>query len=200
MFEATLCGNPGLECQKLRVFGHFCMTESVLTTCFTTYSFFKPCRAMPQWFQRDLKPFLFSKKGSETVVWFVLNHKRLELDEIGPDDLFCYIWQTIPRRPVMVSEGFQGVWNRARFQGVSEETRGVSEGSETVRGFRGVSEGSESRPWFHRGFRRVCNFLFFEGPKIMSIWFFSCDCLVASMARSANCFGHVFKIQLYRSI
>ena len=30
--------------------------------------------------------------------------------------------------------------------------------------------------------------------------FFSCDCLVASMARSVNCLGHVFNILLYRSI
>ena len=34
MLEATLCSNPGFECQKLDVFGHFCMTESVQTTCF----------------------------------------------------------------------------------------------------------------------------------------------------------------------
>ena len=36
MFEATLCGNPALECQKLSVFCDFGVPESVLTTCFAT--------------------------------------------------------------------------------------------------------------------------------------------------------------------
>ena len=35
---------------------------------------------------------------------------------------------------------------------------------------------------------------------IMSKLFFSRDCLVASMARSVNCLGHVSNIQLYRFI
>ena len=51
--------------------------------------------------------------------------------------------------------------------------------------------------------------LAYSGGRSTAIWngsrsycnsFFSCDCLVASMARSVNCLGHVFKILLYRSI
>ena len=36
------------------------------------------------------------------------------MDEIDPDDLFCYIRLSkgIPRRPVMVSEGSETVWFR----------------------------------------------------------------------------------------
>ena len=63
-----------------------------------------------------------------------------KVDEIGPDDLFCYIrllqveFKAIARRPVMVSEVFQ---------------RGLK-----PCGFRGVSEGSETA-WFQTGFRGV---------------------------------------------
>ena len=59
-----------------------------------------------------------------------------KLDEIGPDNLFCYIRpvKAIPKRPVMVSEGFQRGLKPCRF-------RVVLEWSETV--------------WFQRGFRGV---------------------------------------------
>ena len=86
-----------------------------------------------------------ASEGSETLPFFKRRLRngcmiRFELyggsklEEIGPDDLFCYISKAIPRRPVMVSEGFQ---------------RGLK-----PCGFRGVSEGSETA-WFQMVFRGV---------------------------------------------
>ena len=48
MFEATLCGNPAVECQKLRVFCDFGVPESVLTTCFATYGLLQGCPEVPR--------------------------------------------------------------------------------------------------------------------------------------------------------
>ena len=48
MFEATLCGNQAVECQKLRVFCDFGVPESVLTTCFATYGLLQGCSEMPR--------------------------------------------------------------------------------------------------------------------------------------------------------
>ena len=57
MFEATLCRNPAVECQKLRVFCDFGVPESVLTTCFATYGLLQGCPEVPpRWFQTSLKP------------------------------------------------------------------------------------------------------------------------------------------------
>ena len=41
MPEATVCGNPGFECQKQRENCGFFMTEFVLTIMFASYGFVK---------------------------------------------------------------------------------------------------------------------------------------------------------------
>ena len=67
-------------------------------------------RGAPRWFQRGLKLTLFSKKGSEIfrTIHFE-SYGGSKLDEIVPTTCFATygLSKAIPRRPVMVSEGFQ---------------------------------------------------------------------------------------------
>ena len=57
VFEATLCGNPAVECQKLRVFCDFGVPESVLTIRFASYGLLQTLsRGEKRWFQTSLKP------------------------------------------------------------------------------------------------------------------------------------------------
>ena len=68
------------------------------------------------------------------------SHGGLKLSQIGPDDLFFYIW-FLQGHPEPSSDGFRGV------------SEGFQRGLKPC-GFRGVSEGSET-VWFQRGFRGV---------------------------------------------
>ena len=158
------------------------MTQSVLTTCFPTYGLLQGCPEVP----RD--GFRGVSKGSESVPFFWSRLRNVymirfesyggsKLDEIGPDDLFCYI-RLLQGHPEASSDGF----------------RGVSEGSETVPFLKKVLEWlydsfwiiwrleigwnrsrrlvllhtASPRPsrgvqwWFQRGFRGVWNRPFFK--------------------------------------
>ena len=92
------------------------------------------------------------------------------MDEIGPNDQFCYLWP-LQDHPDTSSDGSEGFQRDLKPFVVSDRSetvrgfRGVLEGSETVWfqrfqrglkpcGFRGVSEGSET-VWFQRSFRGV---------------------------------------------
>ena len=142
------------------------LMKSVPTTCFATYGFSKAIPGRPmmvsEGFQRGLKPSLFFlKESSEMVVWFVLNHMAAR-NWMKSALTTCFatygLSKAIPRRPVMVSEGFQRgfkeVWNRV----VSE---GFQRGLKPC-GFKRVSEGFETA-WFQRGFRGVWNRVVSEG-------------------------------------
>ena len=67
-------------------------------------------RGVSEGFQRGLKPSLFLKEGSEMCVCFVLNHMaaRNWMKSVPTTCFATYgFFKAIPRRPVMVSEGFQ---------------------------------------------------------------------------------------------
>ena len=176
VFEATLCGNPAVECQKLFFFCDFAVPESVLTICFASYGLLQTLsRGEKRWFQTSLKPVWNGPDGFRLVSDYSETHlflKRrlrngrmirfesyggLKLPQIGPDDLFFYT-RPLQGHPEPSSDGFRGVseWFQKGF-------RMVSEGSETAwfqSGFRGSEtawfqsgfRGSETA-WFQRGFR-----------------------------------------------
>ena len=75
-------------------------------------------------FQRGLKRHFFKRRLRNVCMICFESYGGSKLDEIGPDDVFCYI-RLFQGYPEASSDGF----------------RGVSEGSETVwfqRGFRVV--------------------------------------------------------------
>ena len=164
MFEATLCGNPAVECQKLVFFSDFGVPESVLTIRFALYGLFQTLsQGEKRWFQTSLKPVwnradgfrLVSEvlkprgfRGFETHLFFLTKAPKRPV----------FLSTAIPSRPVMVSEGSETVWFQRGFRVVETVwfqrgfrvvwNRVVSEGFQSglkACGFRGVSEGSE---WF----------------------------------------------------
>ena len=91
------------------------MTESVLTTCFATYGLSK-ARDGFRGVSEGLETLPFFKKRARNVCMIGFeSYGGSKLDEIGPDDLFCYI-RLLQGHPEASSDGF----------------RGVSEGSETL--------------------------------------------------------------------
>ena len=126
-------------------------------------------------------------EGSETHRFFLKrfgnSYGGSKLDEIGPEELFCYIW-LLQGHPKASSDGFRGVsegsetlpFFKRRFRNgfmIHLESYGGSKLDEispddlfcyirllqghpeaSSDGFRGVSEGSET-VWFQRGFRGV---------------------------------------------
>ena len=121
-------------------------------------------------FQRGLKLSLcFKRRLRNGCMIRFKSYGGSNLDEIGPDDLLCYI-RPLQGYPEASSDGFRGVsqgsetaWFQRGFRTVWN--RVVSEGFQ--RGlkpcdFRGVSEGSETA-WFQRGFKGVWNRVVSEG-------------------------------------
>ena len=87
-----------------------------------------------EWFQRGLNLIFFFKEGSRNgrMIRFE-SYGGLKLPQIGPDDLFFYIWP-LQGHPEPSSDGF----------------RGVSEGFQ-----RGLKPCGSETVWFQRGFRGV---------------------------------------------
>ena len=174
MFEATLCGNPAVECQELRVFCNFAVPESVLTICFALYGLLQTLsRGEKRWFQTSLKPvwnrpdgFRLVSDYSETHLFWKrkLRNGRMirfesyggwKLPQIGPDDLFFYT-RPLQGHPEPSSDGFRGVseW----FQGFQSGFKGVWN--------RVVLE------WFQRVWNRVVSEWFQRvWNRVVSEWF-----------------------------
>ena len=113
VFEATLCGNPAVQCQKLCFFCDFGVPESVVTIRFASYGLLQTLsRGEKRWFQTSLK-----LEGSETTCFSLHGH------------------------PEPSSDGFRGVSEWFQRGPKLCGFRGVPERSETVwfqRGFRVV--------------------------------------------------------------
>ena len=81
-------------------------------------------RGVSRWFQRGLKlTFFFKKRLRNGSMIRFESYGGSKLDEIGPDELFCYI-RPLQGHPEASSDGF----------------RGVSEGSETIPFFKKKSK------------------------------------------------------------
>ena len=129
----------------------------------------RPSRGVQWWFQRGFRgvwnrPFFLKRVRKGSMSRFE-SYGGSKLDEIGPDDMFCYIRLLQPSRGVQwwFQRDFRGVWNRVVSEGFQRGLKPCGfRGGLKPCGFRGVSEGSET-VWFQRGFRRVWNCVVSEG-------------------------------------
>ena len=138
MSEAILCGNAGFECQKMRVFCDFCMTESVLTKRFASYGF--RSSVQKEWKLPKTEVFWNFYMPESIFVWQpgpqvskIEGFLRFLHVRICPDETFRFI--TLVSEGFQFQRGFRGVSNLRRFQ----------------RGFRGVSEGRKTEWRTKRG-------------------------------------------------